>query len=161
MIKTKTLVTMSVFALAASACQPAVAPATPAAAPISEADAAKIVDATVSTWGSMDAAKIKALYAPTVVGFDYSVPGLTTDRATWDKNQDAFAAAKFDKIEQKQVKIQVLDADTFVASGVFDGTSTAVPANKVTFQCTDAYEKDADGKWWIVTEQCAAPPKAA
>ena len=83
------------FVLAAGAC-----PALAAPKAITEADAAKMADATVVAWTSMDAAKIKALYAPTVNGFDYAVPGLSPDRATWDKRQDSFAAARIDKLEQ-------------------------------------------------------------
>src|SRR6184192_1579330 len=62
---------------------------------LSDADAAKITDATVATWQSMDASKIDALYAPDVVGFDVSAAPLSTDRANWTKLQQGFAAMKF------------------------------------------------------------------
>ncbi len=131
-----------------------------AAAPlISEADATKLADATEAAWLSMDAARIKALYAPGIVGFDIAAPPLATDRATWDKQQDAFAAAKLDKSVTKQRHIQVLDGDTFVVSGVWDLTSTATPANDARLRCTDVYEKAADGTWPIVNEHCSLAPK--
>src|SRR4051812_21192191 len=56
----------------------------------SEAAADKVADATVTVWKSMDASKIKALYAPSVEAFDFGVPGLAKDRAEFDKRQDAY-----------------------------------------------------------------------
>ena len=131
----------------------------PTATPPSEADAAKIVDTTVQTWQSMDAAKIKALYAANVAGYDPLAPGLAKDSASWGKFQDDFAAAKIDKLVEKARLIQVLDADTFVASGSWDATSTATPANAMSWRCTDTYQKQADGAWLIANEHCSAVPK--
>jgi ketosteroid isomerase-like protein len=142
------------------ACQKAEAP-TAAAAAITEADAAKAADATAAVWSSMDAAKIKALYAPSVVAFDFAKPTLSTDRAAFDKTQDDFAAAKIDKLVQQERSIQVLDADTFVVSGTWAGTSSTTPASDGLFRCTDVYQKDAAGAWLIVNEHCSAPPKTA
>src|SRR5947207_12762868 len=85
-----------------------------AAAMISDADAAKVTDATVATWQSMDAAKIDALYAPDVVGFDVSAPSLSTDRANWTKLQQVFAAMKFDHATVTQSKTQILDDEDFI-----------------------------------------------
>lgn len=142
-------------------CNKAEAPASPAAAAITEAEAGQIADATVSAWGSMDAAKVKALYAPDVVAFDFAVPGLSADRADFDKRQDAFVALKMDKYVQKERKIQIFDADTFILSGTWDGSSTAVPANDGPVRCTDVFRRQADGKWLIVNEHCSAVPKAS
>jgi len=128
---------------------------------VSDADAAKVADATVETWKSMDAAKIKALYAPSVEAFDFVVPGLAKDRAEFDKRQDAFAAAKLDGAKQVERKIQVVSPDVFVMSGTWDMTSTAMPANNSTVRCTDVFQKDASGNWPIVNEHCSAAPKPA
>ena len=155
-----------IFAAAAAsfallgACQKADAPAAAVAAAVTEADASKAFDDTVAVWGSMDAAKIKALYAPDVISFDIAAPAMTTDRAAFDKNQDAFAAAKLDKITVSAKKIQIVDGDTFIVSSVSDGTSSTIPANNSSFRCTDLYHRGDDGKWWIVNENCSAPPKA-
>ena len=130
-------------------------------APVSEAEATKLADAMVKTWESKDAAKIKALYAPTVVAFDYAYGPLEEDRATFDKAQDVFAAAQIDSEEQISRKIQLLDADTFVVSGVWNGTSKAKPENNGEVRCTDVFQKDADGTWIIVNEHCSQMPKAA
>ena len=158
-----TTAAMATVALMLSSCEGSTSPPDqlPAAAPISEADAARIADATVTTWASMDAAKIKALYAPGIVGFDYASPALSTDRATWDRNQDLFAAEKFDNFVQRERKIQVLDADTFVMSGIWDGTSTAKPTHNGAIRCTDVFEKSADAPWSIVNEHCSPVPNKA
>ena len=158
---TKSLSTsLLVVCLALAACHKEEAPAASASAAVSEADAAKAFDATVAGWQSMDAARIKGLYAPDVAGFDYSYAPLVTDKALWDKNQDAFAAAKFDKIEVKEKKIQLLGPDAFLVSSTSSGTSKANPGASFTFRCTDAYKRQADGAWLIVNENCAPPPKA-
>ena len=141
------------------ACQKAeTAPA--AAVAISEAEAGKLADAMVKGWESKDAATIKALYAPGVVAFDYAYGPLEQDRATFDKAQDVFAAAQIDSEAQISRTIQVLDADTFVVSGVWNGTSKAHPEANGQVRCTDVFQKGADGAWIIVNEHCSQMPKA-
>jgi len=127
---------------------------------LSDADAAKITDATVATWQSMDAAKIDALYAPDVVGFDVSAAPLSTDRANWTKLQQGFAAMKFDHLAITQSKTQILDPDTFVFSSVGNLTSTAGSVKALSIRCTDVYRKQADDKFLIVNEHCSAVPGA-
>ncbi len=132
----------------------------PPAAALTEADAAKLADAMVAGWESKDAATIKALYAPGVVAFDYANGPLEADRETFDKAQDVFAAAQIDKEEQISRKIQILDADTFVVSGVWNGTSAAHPEANGQVRCTDVFQKDAAGAWSIINEHCSVMPKA-
>jgi len=136
-------------------------PAASAEQAFSEADADKVADATVDVWKSMDAAKIKALYAPSVQAFDFAVPGLAKDRAEFDKRQDAYAEAKLDGATQLERKVQVLSPNAFVMSGTWDMSSSAVPANKATVRCTDVFEKDPNGNWLIVNEHCSQAPKPA
>lgn len=142
-----------------SACTKKEAEPTAAAAQLTDAEAAKIADAAVSVWASMDAAKVKALYSPDIVAFDYAVPGLSTDRALFDKRQDAFVAFKMDKFVEKERKIQILGPDTFVMSGTWDGTSSSTPANNGPTRCTDVFQKQGDGTWLIANEHCSAVPK--
>jgi ketosteroid isomerase-like protein len=130
------------------------------AAMISDADAAKITDATVAAWQTMDAAKIDALYAPDVVGFDVSAAPLSTDRANWTKLQQGFAAMKFDKATVTQSKTQILDGDDFIFSSVANLTSTAGSVKALSLRCTDVFHKQADGKFLIVNEHCSAVPCA-
>lgn len=128
-------------------------------APLSDASAKAVTDATVATWASMDAAKIDALYAPDVVGFDVFAAPLSTDRANWTKNQQGFAAAKFDKVGVTSSKTQILDDEDFVFSSVADATSSTGPMKALTVRCTDVFRKQADGKFLIVNEHCSVPPK--
>ena len=127
---------------------------------ISEAEARTATDATVATWASMDASKIDALYAPDVAGFDVAAPGLSTDRANWTKNQQAFADMKFDKVKVSESKTQILDDEDFIFSSTADATSTAGTVKAITIRCTDVFRKQADGKFLIVNEHCSAVPVA-
>ena len=83
------------------------------------------------------------------------------EKQSFDKAQDVFAAAQIDSEEQISRKIQLLDADTFVVSGVWNGTSKAKPENNGEVRCTDVFQKGADGAWIIVNEHCSQMPKAA
>ena len=143
------------LALAAAGCQKAPPPA------ISEADAAAAADATQTVWTSMDAAKVEALYTKDIVGFDPSAAPLSTDWANWDKLQKAFADMKFDGITVPDRKIQILDADTFVASGTATMTSKDGKVKSAEMRFTDVYQKQADGKWLIANEHVSFVPKAA
>jgi ketosteroid isomerase-like protein len=129
-------------------------------ASLSDADAAKITDATVATWQSMDASKIDGLYAPDVVGFDVSAAPLSTDRANWTKLQQGFAAMKFDHLAITQSKTQILDPDTFIFSSFGNLTSTAGTVKALPIRCTDVYRKQADDKFLIVNEHCSSVPGA-
>ena len=128
---------------------------------ISEVDAKTATDATVATWSSMDTKKIDALYSSDVVGFDVAAAPLSTDRANWTKNQEGFAAMKFDKVTVTASKIQILDDEDFIFSSVSDVTSTAGAIKSLTIRCTDVFRKQVDGKFLIVNEHCSTPPKPA
>ncbi|HEY6048715.1 MAG TPA: hypothetical protein VIV07_06680 [Sphingomicrobium sp.] len=157
------ILAIAAFAVATAACKKAEAPAasSSAQATVSETDAAKVADSTVDVWKSMDAAKIKALYAPSVVAYDYAAPTLPTDRGDFDKRQDAYAAAKLDGAKQVERKIQILSPDIFVMSGTWDMTSSTKPANNGSIRCTDVFQRDASGNWPIVNEHCSTVPKGA
>jgi ketosteroid isomerase-like protein len=127
---------------------------------ISDADAAKVTDATVAAWQSMDAAKIDALYAPNVAGFDPAAPDLSTDRANWTKLQQGFAAMKFDHVAVKQSKTQILDAEDFIFSSVSNLTSTDGSVKSMSLRCTDVFRKQSDGRFLIVNEHCSTVPGA-
>jgi len=133
----------------------------PAQATITEADADKVADATVEVWKSMDAAKIKALYAPSVEAYDFVAATLPKDRAEFDKRQDAYAAAKLDGATQVERSVQILSPNVFVMSGTWDMTSSTTPANNASVRCTDVFQKDEAGKWPIVNEHCSPVPKPA
>ena len=127
---------------------------------ISESDAAKVTDAMVATWQSMDATKIDALYAPDVVGFDSTAAPLSTDRANWTKLQQGFAAMKFDHLAVTQSKTQILDGDDFIFSSVSNLTSTSGSIKALSLRCTDVFHKQSDGKFLVVNEHCSTVPTA-
>jgi len=140
-------------------CNQATTPQTPAV--VSEAEAGEVFDAALSAWQSMDEAKMKALYAPDFVGFDFTLAPLITDRAEWDKVEDGYAAAKIDALNVSARKIQLLGPDAFVASFSAEATSTALPQNNGPFRCNDVFHRDAAGAWLIVNEHCSVLPEAA
>lgn len=147
------------FCALLGACQQASSsPAAPANQAVTEDDASKAFNSTVEGWESADATRIKALYAPDFAGFDFTGP-LITDRAAWDKTQDAFAAAKIDKITIKDKKIQLLGPDSFVVSSYGEDSSSTAGTN-ATFRCTDVYKRESAGSWLIVSENCSSPPTA-
>nr|WP_166176487.1 hypothetical protein [Altererythrobacter segetis] len=150
---------VALYALLVACQQSAPSPTADAtAAAVTEDEAGKAFDTTIAGWQSADAATIKALYASDVAGFDFVGP-LVTDRSTWDKNQDAFAAAKIDKIVIKAKKIQLLGPDAFVVSSYGDDISSSAKAS-ATFRCTDVYKREASGSWLIVNENCSSTPTA-
>lgn len=129
-------------------------------AALSEADAAKITDATVATWQSMDASKIDGLYAPDIVGFDVSAAPLSTERSNWTKLQQGFAAMKFDHLTITQSKIQILGPDSFIFSSLGNLTSTVGTVKALTIRCTDVYHRQANDHFLIVNEHCSSVPAA-
>ena len=139
-----------------AACNKAEGPA----AAVSEAEATKLADAMVKAWESRNPARIKSIYAPSIVAFDYAAGPLEADRATFDKAQDVFAQAGIDSEEQIARKIQLIDANTFIVSGVWNGTSKDHPENNGQVRCTDVFHKAPGGDWGIVNEHCSVMPKA-
>ena len=150
------------IALIATACSPASGDkaADPAAKPPTEAEAGVIVDKVETSYTSGNAATIMANYAPDAVFFDLAVSEPTDDRATATKWTEGFVAMKPSNFSPGNRKIQVLDADTFITSGIaiFDTVMDAKPA-RMSLRYTDVYQKQADGSWQIVHEHLSLPPK--
>ena len=147
---------ISAAVMLAACSQKAAEPAAPAAA-VTEADAAAAADATQAAWVTMDAAKIEAPYAKDVVAFDPVTAPMSTDWDNFHKLQEGFAAAKFDKLDVPDRKIQLVDSDTFIVSGTGTLTGSGEPKSAV-MRFTDVYQKQADGKWLIVNEHVSLAP---
>lgn len=141
------------------ACQKGESPV--AASAVTEAEVNQVFDATIAAWASMDADKIKALYGPGVAGFDFAAGPLVGDRATWDKNQEGYAAMKIDSVKVVGKHIQILDAATFIVTSLTEDTSTTMPKSNGLVRCTDVFHRDEQGKWPIINEHCSAMPKPA
>jgi ketosteroid isomerase-like protein len=142
------------------ACNKAAEPAAKSAPAVSEADASAAADATQVAWASADPAKIEAVYANNVVGFDPADPPLSTTWENWDRLQKGYAAMKFDHLDVASRKIQLLDADHFIVSGTADMTSKDGPMKSAAMRFTDVYERQTDGKWLIVNEHVSMRPEA-
>lgn len=146
-----------------AACSPAAKHGNSAAAtavPPTAEEALATVESAEATFTSGNAEAIMAHYAPGAVFFDASIAEPTDDRATATKWTENFVAMKPSNLSTEGRKIQILDADTFIASGI--GTLDAVVKGrptKLSMRYTDVYEKQADGRWLIVHEHLSMPPK--
>ncbi|HVR91851.1 MAG TPA: DUF4440 domain-containing protein [Novosphingobium sp.] len=145
---------------ATSACTPAANTAAPEAAMITEAEAQAAIDAAHAAWVSMDTAKIEAVYAKGIVGFDFADPALSTTFENWHRLQVGFASMKLDHIDVTDRKVQILDGEDFIESGTATFTSKDGPMKTATMRFTDVYRKQADGKFLIVNEHVSAVPTA-
>lgn len=147
------LLAASLVALAA--CNQTVEAPKAAAIP-TDTEAAAIVDAAESAWTSADTGRIMAGYKEGGVWFDPVAAEPSADRATQSKWTDGFTAMRLTEKSIAAKNVQVLDADTIVASGIatFKGGAGTDP---VTFRYSDVYEKQPDGKWLIVHEHLSTP----
>jgi ketosteroid isomerase-like protein len=161
--KLTALVATASLAVAIGGCQKQAPQAADSAAgtKISQSDAATAADATQAAWASQDAAKIDALYAPDIVGFDPAEAPLSTDRTRWTKLQQDFAGMKFDHADVSDRKIQVLDSDDFIVSGTAALTSKEGPMKTAAMRFTDVYRKQPGGQFLIVNEHVSMVPVPA
>lgn len=155
--------TLAGIILLAAACAPSAsdnAANGTAVTPLTEAEAAAAIDKVEATFTSGNAQTIMANYAPGAVFFDPMVTEPTDDRATATKWTEGFVAMKPTAFSPGTRRIQVLDADTFISSGV--GTMDATVDNRPTrlsMRYTDVYQKQSDGSWQVVHEHLSVPPK--
>jgi hypothetical protein len=160
----KLLLSAAALALVAACSPPGAktdeAPAAPPAPVLlTEAEATAIADKLSASVASGDPVQILANYTPDAVAFSL----LTNDLITTAEANKADTEAVL-KLEPKATlnarKVQVLDADTFVDSGVM--TLDVKKAGKATWlvaRYTDVYQKQADGSWKIVTEHMSPAPQ--
>ncbi len=158
----KSLLLSALFVAGCSAECPKVAEAPPPAPPpqmISETDAAAILDKVPEALIAKDAAGAVGLYADNAVLVDIQAPELITTREANLAATNGFLSANVSKLTLNERKIQVLDADTFVATQIVTGDM--MPAKKAiqqTIRITDVAQKGADGTWKIVSEHVSAMP---
>ncbi|MEO5578610.1 MAG: nuclear transport factor 2 family protein [Sphingomicrobium sp.] len=127
--------------------------------PPTQAEAEKIVAATEKSYGSGNAAEIMAHYADGAVMFDQGLLAPVADRQLQTKLTQGFAATRPGDFTVANRAIQVLDADTFVASGVTAFTIQLGEARQpVRARFSQVYQRQADGGWKIVHEHMSAPP---
>ena len=127
--------------------------------PPTQAQAAKIIESTEKSYGSGNAAEIMAHYADGAVMFDQGLLAPIADRQLQTKLTQGFAATQPRDFTVANRAIQILDADTFVASGVTSFTIQLGQARQPTrARFTQVYQRQGDGSWKIVHEHMSAPP---
>ena len=130
----------------------------PAQAP-SQSEAEKIVADAEASFTSGDAQKIMGHYADGAVVFDPSLLEPSADRTMQTKWAAAFTTMQPADMTIASRQLQVLDADTMVASGVMSFTAQVGPNRQLLrTRFSDVYQKQADGSWKIVHEHMSGPP---
>ena len=129
--------------------------------PPTQDEAKAIVDKAEASFTSGDAAKIMTFYAPGAVMFDVVAPAPTTNRGLQTKWTESFVAMKPSNFRVPDKRVQVLDADTIIASGTGTVDAAAPKPGPVTIRYTDVYQKQADGNWLIVHEHLSDVPKGS
>lgn len=137
----------------------ALAACTKADAPPSQTEAEKIVTDAEASFTGGDAGAIMAHYANGAVVFDPSLLDPSTDRTMQTKWAAAYTTMKPADMTIASRHVQVLDADTIVASGVMSFTAQVGPNRQLLrTRFTDVYQKQADKGWKIVHEHMSGPP---
>jgi ketosteroid isomerase-like protein len=128
-------------------------------APVTQAQAEKLVEATEKSYGSGNAAEIMGHYADGAVMFDQGLLAPVADRQLQTKLTQGFAASRPSDFTVANRNVQLLDADTFVASGVTSFTIQLGQARQpVRARFSQVYQRQADGGYKIVHEHMSAPP---
>ena len=127
--------------------------------PPTQAQAEKIIESTEKSYLSGNAAVIMAHYADGAVMFDQGLLAPVADRQLQTKLTQGFAATQPRDFTIANRAIQLLDGDTFVASGVTSFTIQLGQARQPTrARFTQVYQRQGDGSWKIVHEHMSAPP---
>ena len=127
--------------------------------PPTQAQAETIINATEKSYGSGNAAEIMAHYADGAVMFDQGLLAPIADRQLQTKLTQGFAATQPRDFTVANRAIQVLDADTFVTSGVTSFTIQLGQARQpARARFTQVYQRQGNGAFKIVHEHMSAPP---
>ena len=128
-------------------------------APPTQAEAQKIVDATEKSYTSGNAQQIMGQYADGAVMFDQGLLAPVADRQLQTKITQGFAAMKPSDFTVANRAIQILDANTFVSSGVTAFTIQLGEARQpIRARFTQVYQRQPDGGFKIAHEHMSAPP---
>ena len=127
--------------------------------PVTQKQAEQLVEATEKSYGSGDANQIMAHYADGAVLFDQGLLAPVADRQLQTKITQGFAASRPSDFTVANKTIQLLDGDTFVASGVTSFTIQLGQARQpVRARFSQVYQRQADGTFKIAHEHMSAPP---
>lgn len=142
------------LALSLPGCKKAEGPA-----PVTQAEASKIVAANDAAFGSGDSAKIAALYAKGAYVFDAGNAMPSDDPKVLKTWTDQFVSMKPGDLSTSARKIQIVGPNAFVNSALVSFTVQAGQARPtVNARVTQVYQRQADGSWKVVTEHMSTPP---
>jgi ketosteroid isomerase-like protein len=127
--------------------------------PVTQKQAETIIEATEKSYTSGDANQVMAHYADGAVMFDQGLLAPVADRQLQTKLTQGFAATQPRDFTVANRAIQLLDGDTFVASGVTSFTIQLGQARQpVRARFTQVYQRQGDGTFKIAHEHMSAPP---
>ena len=128
-------------------------------APVTQADAEKIVAAAEAAWNSGRVETVMANYTDGAVVFDTTTLPPTTDRNIQTRGNAAFLTMKPSDFRVDPRHVQLLDQDTIVASGVLSFTADVGAARPVLkTRYTQVYQRQPDGAFKVVHEHMSSPP---
>ena len=136
----------------------------PAAAPkitLTDAEAIRIATAPMADWDKKGTQALDSQYAADAVGFEPHTASMVTGSPAWIKINKDLLAMKFDKVNVRKLKVQILNNDIFILSSDSDMTSTSGTVKSLSWRCTDVFQRQPDGKFRTVNEHCSFPPKGA
>ena len=152
----RTLLLLAAMA-ALAACQQS--PEQAKLAPVTQQQAETIVAQLDKSYTSGDANAIMAHYADGAVMFDQGLLAPVVDRQLQTRITQGFAASQPRDFTTANRTIQILDADTFVDSGVASFTIQLGQARQpVRARFTQVYQRQGDGTFKIAHEHMSAPP---
>ena len=126
---------------------------------LSQADAEKIVATAETAWSSNRIETVMANYADNAVVFDTSTLASNVDRNLQTRGNASFLTMKPADFRVDPRNVQLLDNDTFVASGVLSFTANVGAARPVLkTRYTHVYQRQPDGAFKIVHEHMSSPP---
>ena len=128
-------------------------------APVTEAEAIKVAEATEATYSGGDADKIAATFARNAVAFDPGHVDPSGDAKVIRKWAGDFVSMQPADFAMRNRTIQIIGPDAFVTSGIGSFTVAAGAARpQVGVRITQVYTRGKDGKWAIVHEHMSMPP---
>ena len=134
----------------------------PAHAPVTEAEAVKIVEQAEATFTTGDTKAIMAQYALNAVMIDAAAPAPSTDRKVQTGWANSFVSMKPADYHVPDRHIQIVGPDAFVSSGTEVFTVEAGAARPtVSARFSDVFQRQKDGSWKIVHEHVSMPPQAS
>lgn len=137
-------------------------PSQPAAAPktaLTEAEAIRIATAPMADWAKKGTQALDAAYAPDAIGYEPTNAALVEGGAGFVQVNKDLLAMKFNRVNVREQKVQILSDDVFILTTSSDMKSTTGPVKSMTWRCTDVFQRKGAAPFRTVNEHCSYPPK--